>query len=89
LEEMGSNSALNYELDKWLMITLVAAWNRSLYELWWKPRRAKNKQSTVRRTCSARRKKSSKIADRRDLQKDQGNILNSKVIEQKQRIGED
>ena len=24
--------------EKWLIITLVGAWNRTLYEIWWRPR---------------------------------------------------
>jgi hypothetical protein len=58
LEEEGSNSELNYESDKWLVTTMVGAWNRALYELWWRPRTArfqKEQRKAVKRLEKVRK----------------------------------
>jgi hypothetical protein len=41
-EEYNIDSFLEGSEVRGLITPVVAAWNRSLYELWWKPRTSKN-----------------------------------------------
>jgi ribonuclease HI len=58
LEAMGAHGTINIKSEKWLAITLVAAWNRALYDLWWRPRSSKihkNERRIVKRRETRRK----------------------------------
>jgi hypothetical protein len=59
LEAIVTSGNINIASEKWLTITLVASWNRALYDLWWRPitnRIQKDERRAVKKRKHLRKK---------------------------------